>query len=698
MTESAVKTEEKQSRWTSAVKYKNVTEQLTTSLVYFFFSVLFEIVTAFCITGKFPSFFWFGLAFMTMLSIIIFVLPNRWLRKTVAILLLAAQVTIAITNDILFNCTGEVFTFDKLLLASEGLNTLDTSLINFWHISGYLLLFAVAVTAMFLLPKYVKKWVPNVKNFMITLSVYGAVFLSVFGVCSGFYSKQRMLWLSEFPSTLAYNTYGYYGFYVPNCIKFVGQLVTKSKLSEKEKTEYLAWLQEGETPVVTDYTGLSEGNNLIVMLAESFDFAAIDPYFTPNLYKMCYEDGVLLENYHSENKTNMSEGQVMFGTYSHVKALNTSVEMAEVAKYTSLPFLLERQAEENGEEIQTGYYHALRSSFYNRDLTFNQVGYDTMQFANWQVDELNDFIDAKGESYHWSVYFYDIMKDSDFFEYNMEQMIPDSGRFFTYYTTLVTHGKYALRGSNTPYYETLTSDENAEKLEQMLDNMEAQGFSPRKDGVALDAFLIYKAAVMDYDKMIGLMFDRLEATGNLDNTTIVMYPDHNSYFSDVSYNLRGIYGSDVRNCNVPAYKLGACIYDRKLAAKLNGVASYGGGATIDKFCSVNDMYPTICDLFNLPYNTNWCYGQSIFCDTPSIFLSLKDDRYIFDDNFYYFNGKIYALNPEDEIDSSYFDELVKEVLYKFKAQEAFYADKSTILKYLQEKYEIEKNRCFFIFY
>ncbi len=669
----------KKNGFLNPVKYKNVTEQLTTSITFYLFSILFEIVTSACVTGKFPSYIFFGMAFIHAFAFLIFILPNRWVRKIFAIIFLGAQATISVVNDILYNCTGEVFTFDKLLLASEGMGTLDASLINFWHISLYVFMLVCAVVVMFLLPKFIKKWVPNVKNFLFVTATYIVAFFSMFGVCVSGYSNQRMLWVSQFPPTLAYNTYGYYGFYMPNITNFMSNLIKTKKLTDKQKEEYLPLLEAGEEKVITDFTGLSEGNNLIVMLAESFDMAAIDQHFTPNLYKLYYQDGVFLSNYHSENKTNMSEGMVMFGSYSHVKALNTSIGMADTMKYMSLPTLLEKDATSKGEEILTQYYHGLKSSFYNRDVTFNRVGFDKLQFCDWEEDEIHEYLKTHGGDYRWETWFYNFIKENDFFEYNAKEMIPETGRFFTYYTTLSTHGKYELRDSNRPYYNMLKSED--EELEHMLDEMEANGYYPRS---ILEPFLIYKAAVMDYDEMIGRLFKRLEDTGRKENTTIVMYPDHNSYFDNISYNLRGIYGNDVRNCNVKAYNLGAVIYDQKLANKLNGTSTFVGGATIDDFVCVNDLYPTICDLFNLPYNSFLCYGKSLFLDEKRVMLSLKDDMYIFDDHFYYYN-KVYAVDPTDTTDNTYFVEYVDNILYKFEVQEALYSDTDFLLSWLKQK-------------
>lgn len=664
------------------VKYKNVTEQITTSLTFYVFTLLMDLVMILCVTGKFPTFVWFGLTILHLLTLVIFVMPSQAARKSIAIVFLFIQLAICITNDILYHVTGEIFTFDKLLLASEAGGTVDISLINFWHVGYYALLFAGAVTTMFLLPKYIKKWRPVSKNFYLVFAAYAATLVGVLSGAAVGFERQMALWTQQYPSATAYNTYGYYGFYAPNIVRFFGNLFASKELTAEEKAEYLSYLNDGETPQSTEFSGISKDNNLIVILAESFDMAAIDPYFTPNLYKMWYQDGMFLQNYHSENKTNMSEGMVMFGSYSHARALNTKIEMSEVMSYMSLPTLLEKQATANNEEIHTGYYHSLAARFYNRNVTFDKVGYDDLLFTDMQEDQIRRWIKENRDNYKWQAWFHNFIKDSDFFEYNKEEMIPDTGRFFTYYTTLVTHGKYALRGSNQCYYDILTSSANEDKLENMLNDMELAGYYPRS---VLEPFLIYKAAVMDFDKMIGEMFARLEETGNLENTTIVMYPDHNTYYDDISFNLRGIYGKDVRQCNVNAYNMGACIYDQKLIAQYKGEATYTSGVVVGKFVCVNDLYPTICDLFDLPYNTSLCYGTNIFLDEPRVMLSLKDNGYIFDNNFYYSNGEIFAVNPSANLNDEYFKRLVDEVLYKFKVQEDLYSEKEILLQYLRER-------------
>ena len=66
----------------------------------------------------------------------------------------------------------------------------------------------------------------------------------------------------------------------------------------------------------------------------------------------------------------------------------------------------------------------------------------------------------------------------------------------------------------------------------------------------------YVATVMDFDKAVGIMMDKLEANGQLDNTTIIMCADHNAYYNNLSCDVKG-----VEYYNSETYRVPFMIYD-----------------------------------------------------------------------------------------------------------------------------------------
>lgn len=666
-------------RASNMVKYKNLTDNLCVSLSFYVFSLLFEFFSCLLIFGHFPTYIYISIAIIHIFSFVIFLLPTKALRRIIAIIFLSFQLIICVTNDILYRVTGEIFTFDKLVLAGEAMGTFTFSMINILNVLIYFLIFIFSMFCMCGLPKFFKKFQANKKQFSCLIVSFLFSFVAVFGCVSSNYLQKRELFLTEYSSTLALSTFGHYGFYPVNFFKVLNLLKPNHKIEDEEYQTYLNYFKSGTISPETNFSGVSEGNNVIVILAESIDEMAIDPYFTPNLYKMWFEDGMYLKNYHSENKTNMSEGMALFGNYGREKQL---INYTSLAPTMSL-FSFAQKLKNSDENIQTTYAHSFRSTFYNRQTTHSQIGFDKLIFGDLEEDEIKEYNAQTGQEYDFNVKvgLNNYLKDSNFFEYNKETLIPESRRFFTSFSTMVTHGEYLERGSNKEYLEILTSESNRDYFDDMIEIMNEKGYDITP---VYDKFLYYKAAVMDFDKMVGMIFDRLESLNILDKTTIYMFPDHNAYYDNLSFLVRGISLQDVRKCNVQAYNMGACIYDQKLIKAYKGESEYNGGVTVEKFTSVNDIYPTLCDILNISYNSNLCYGKSLFLDEDRLFISLKDDRYIFNDKYYYYDGNVYDNKTRQKTSNEQFEQELEKLLYKFGVLEKLYKSQNYFDNILKE--------------
>ncbi|MBQ7327939.1 MAG: sulfatase-like hydrolase/transferase [Clostridia bacterium] len=667
------------------VKYKNLKDNFAVALIFYVFSVLFTILMG-CVTlGQFPTMMWLSVLIVHVLAFVIFLVPTKTARAIVCCALLLLQAVIAIVNDVLYRVTGEIFTISKLKLASEATGAFDKSLINPWTIVLFLSLYALAVFCVFFSRKFTKK-----NEFRVNGRQFGTIVVCALmlfcTIGTGYISFDKVskdLYYTQFPTTLSYQKYGYYGFYIANILSIMkGE---NNKMSEVEKQEAVQYFASGKTDTSNAYTGISQDNNVIMILAESLDWVAIDEYFTPHLYKLVYEDGLQFANYHSENKTNMSEGFSLMGTYSRDMMLATHDDDKLANIYGQ--FSLANMLKEVYPDIQTNYLHGMRGDYYKRSTTFDNLGFDNLYFADDQEEAIKQYEQANGIEYDWtSANFYDFVRDSSFIGYNIKNIIPDTGRFISAYATLSTHGTYQARGSNEKNYQFLTSDANKTQLQAVLQDLRDQGYKP--DNV-LNKFLYYKAAVMDLDQTVGLIFDRLQETNNLDKTTLVIYSDHNAYYDYVSYLIRDIAVSDARACNVKAYNMPCVIYDQKLIAKFKGEATYTGGAVCDTFVSVADIYPTVCNILGFTYNTQFCYGQDMFEEADKLFIALKDHRYIFNDKYYFYDNKIYAvdgtvdrdnLTAEEEV----FLQMVNEALTKLDMQEKLWKDLNTFEYVLQE--------------
>jgi len=255
----------------------------------------------------------------------------------------------------------------------------------------------------------------------------------------------------------------------------------------------------------------------------------------------------------------------------------------------------------NGEVKQINAFHNNTGSFYNRHILNKSLGFDEF----YSIEKMKEY----GVSGEWS----DVEDwggeknlDSVAVEKMQDVMFPRTSageQYMSYFLTFVMHGFYGERQSfkDLGYYDLLDS----------------VGAYPKGISVDDDYLRNYAACVMDFDKAVGTMMNRLEENGDLDNTTIVMFADHNAYYSNLCFDVKGTKKDDFSNTK--SNQLPCIIYNNELPACVN-----------DTFCNTYDLYPTICDLMGLSYNKSLTQGYSIYSDeiVDSVFVSSLIGMYV----------------------------------------------------------------------
>ncbi len=352
------------------------------------------------------------------------------------------------------------------------------------------------------------------------------------------------------------------------------------------------------------HNGISRGNNLIMILAESFEWYPLQRYpreltarIYPNLSRLM-EEGVICDNFYSREKTDTAEALTLVGSNPTGKYVHN--DFAENAYPYSLPNLFRQEAALEGQnEVIIRSYHQNTGSFYNRSVIHKSLGFQELVDVNamkeygvvntWDSDERERTLDSLTM---------EAMKD---------EMFPVDQRFFTYWITFSSHGFYNKRENLSGYY----------------DSFDQLSVFPQGDKYT-NYLRTYAAAVADLDKAVGIMFEDLEKKGLLDTTTIVMVADHNTYYNGLSNYAKGI---DTR-FNPELYRVPMMIYDRKLAAALE---LSGDRKEISKFTTTSDVVPTICDLLGIPAWDNLYLGSTIFNrDKESIIYSRAYNIFIND--------------------------------------------------------------------
>jgi len=352
------------------------------------------------------------------------------------------------------------------------------------------------------------------------------------------------------------------------------------------------------------YNGISRGNNLIMILAESFEWYPLTMYpeeitdqVYPNLTRLI-SDSIVCDNFYSREKTDTAEILTLVGSNPTGKYVHN--HFAENDYPYSLPKLFRQDAlNYNNGEVVIRSFHQNNGSFYNRSIAHKSFGFDELVDIN--------AMEKYGVVNTWDGELHERTLDSLTMQAMKDEMFPTDSRFFTYWITFSTHGFYKERVTLSEYYE-------------LFDKL---GIFP-KGGEMENYLRTYAAAVADFDKALGIMLVDLENKNLLENTTIVIVADHNTYYNGLSNFAKEIN----TQFNPELYRVPMIIYDQKLADAMDEARR---SRCVSKFTTTSDVIPTLLDLFGIPAWKNLYLGSTIFNDdVESIIYSRSYNMFITD--------------------------------------------------------------------
>jgi len=352
------------------------------------------------------------------------------------------------------------------------------------------------------------------------------------------------------------------------------------------------------------YNGISSGNNLIMILAESLEWYPMQIYskelttqIYPNLSRLLSESA-LCENFYSKEKTDTAEALTLIGSNPSGKYVHN--DFAGNSYPYSLPNLFHQIAVADGDEdVVIRSFHQNTGSFYDRSTVHKSFGFDELI----DINAMKEF----GVINTWNMAHRERNLDSLTMNAMKDEMFLSDHRFFTYWISFSTHGFYNKRDNLKEYYE---------KFDELC-------VFPEGDKQK-NYLRTYAAAVADLDKAIGIMYDDLKKKNLLQTTTILMVADHNTYYNGLSS-----YAKDIdTQFNPELYRVPMIIYDQKLTAAMDAT---GKSRTISKFTTTSDVIPTLTDLFKIPAWQNLYLGSTIFNeDKESIIYSRAYNIFITD--------------------------------------------------------------------
>ena len=373
----------------------------------------------------------------------------------------------------------------------------------------------------------------------------------------------------------------------------------------KSMHEYFSSLTPSEK---NKYTGMFKGKNLIFITAEAFDTIAIDENITPTLYKIA-NNGFIFNNYYQPlYPVSTSDGE-----YMNVMSLIPKEGVWSFYKTSKnyMPFGIGNMFKKL--DYNTYGFHNHNYNYYHREKSHTNIGLTYYGCGNGLEKKMN--------CKHWPNSDFEMIKATTPYYLN------DDKPFMTYYMTVSGHLNYNFSGNN----------------------MASRNKSKVKNLNYKDSIKAYYATQIEFDKAIEELLNELEESGKLDDTLIVIAPDHYPY-GLTTKDMNTVSRID-RTDKFENYHTSLIMYNPKIENKV-----------IDKAISGIDILPTIYNLFGIDYDSRLLMGSDIFSNTEHIVI-LSDRSFITS------KGKYNSITGEfsnPNVSKEYIDNINKIINEKFK--------------------------------
>ena len=358
-----------------------------------------------------------------------------------------------------------------------------------------------------------------------------------------------------------------------------------------------------------EYTGIFEGKNLIYITAEGFDTIAVDKELTPTLYKLVNNSFIFKNYYQPLYSISTSDGEYM--------ALNGLLPKEGVwsfyrSSFIDMPYGLGNMFKKIGyKEINA--YHDHTYKFYDRNLSHPNLGFNYKGCGNGLEKLINCNI--------WPE------SDLEMINATINDYI-DSDSFVTYYMTVSGHLNYTFKDNSMSY-----------KNKDLVSDL------PYSEHVKA-----YLAANIELDRALNALITELENKGKLDDTVIVLSPDHYPYGLTKS-ELNEISEKD-RNDKFENFHTSLIIYNSGMTENV----------TVDKYVSSIDLLPTIYNLFGIEYDSRLLIGNDALSDNEG--LVILSDRSWINENASY-NSMTETYTKFKDVDEEYLNKINEEVYKRF---------------------------------
>lgn len=622
-------------------------KQIVVHLWWLFYIIFLELVYRTFIIGNLFSVntlmvILFSIPFIVIFSTIATLFSEK-ANKVLNIILTSALTLVTLAQIVYYNFYDSIFSFFSLTTGTG-------QVMQFWQMIIDVILRIWYIFVIILIP-YVLFLVFNKKfnfkrpNKTIVISEIVALILSIIGITTlvhfdnkGIYSLRRLLFKTHAPM-LTINKTGLLTMETIDIYRYLFGFKEEIYIEEKtepvikeEKKEYNVYnidfdklisettdnnlinmhkfFQSVEPTEKNKYTGMFKGKNLIFITAEAFDTIAIDKNITPTLYKMATNSFIFNNYYQPLYPVSTSDGE-----YMNLMSLipKEGVWSFKATSKLSMPFGLGNVFKKEGYNAYAFHNHTYK--YYSREKSHTNIGFKYIGCGNG--------LERKMNCKHWP------NSDAEMMDATFDYYLKDNKPFVTYYMTVSGHLNYNFYGNNM-----------ASRNKKAVKNL--------KYSTAVKA---YYATQIELDKAMSKLLNKLEEKNLLNDTLIVIAPDHYPYGLKTS-EMNEVSKID-RSDKFENYHTSLIIYNPTIEK-----------TEVNKVVSGIDILPTVLNLFGMDYDSRLLMGKDIFSETEGLAI-LSDRSWVSDKGKYNSVSKEFISNTNEEVSKEYIEKINTEVYQKF---------------------------------
>ncbi|MCF6410091.1 LTA synthase family protein [Pseudalkalibacillus salsuginis] len=431
-------------------------------------------------------------SFGSILIISFWTLLLKGKKRWISLLALDGLLTFIILADTVYYRYFEDIISSTVLMQFRQVSSLGSSISNLFSWSDLLFVIDLII----LIPVVILgiKWSEGNLCSSIWMRMTTAIMALMIGIFCTYYPIKVFLgfggsWLFEktLSNMRVYDLTGLLGFHGYDTYRFISESLESKTVSTERKEEIQDWLLKHQEVLSTesDYYGISEGKNVIIIQLEAFQSMLIDEKvngreITPNLNKLKKESMNFTNFYDQTASGRTSDAEFLLNTSLYPLPSGSAYIKHSGNEFSSMPALFKKEG------FSTEVFHAYKPSFWNRYMMYQTLGFD-------KFNSLEDFKET--EMIGWSI------SDKAFLNQSAEMMEKQKKPSYSFLITLTSHYPYEF-------------PEKYKKLDL--------------SGLNDETFKNYLQSTHYVDEAMGEFVQKLKDQGAWNDSVVMLFGDHDS--------------------------------------------------------------------------------------------------------------------------------------------------------------------------